>query len=75
MIPKILTYEQIIREETLHIIPFILLSDSIYRDIEKDSDEIICTIRSDDLFRYGIFNNSSIKEKNSNIKGKFFFMK
>ena len=51
IIPKILIYEQIIREETLHIMPFILLSDSIYIDTEKDRDEMICNIISDGLFR------------------------
>ncbi len=51
IIPKILIYEQIIRDEADHTIPFVLLSDSIYRDIEKDSVEIMCNTRSDDLFR------------------------
>jgi hypothetical protein len=51
IIPKILTYEQIIMDEIDHMIPFVLLSDSIYRDTEKDSAEITCNTISDDLFR------------------------
>jgi hypothetical protein len=51
IIPKILIYAQIMRDETDHISPFILLSDRAYRDMEKDIAEIIWNVRIDDLLR------------------------